>query len=173
MSGDEAQGLEQHAAAARALCESVPFGTLATLAREPAGSPFASVVGFALDAEWQPLFLLSGIAEHTLNVAVDPRASLLVVQDQPVGKSVSPLALGRVTLTGRVAAVPDATASAAREWYVAAHAEAERYFQLPDFRFYRLETEAIRYVGGFGRMAWVPRELFALPSTRAGLPARG
>jgi putative heme iron utilization protein len=163
---------ESHGAESRALCEAQRFGTLATLTREPAGYPFGSVVAYALDGSGDPLLLLSALAEHTGNIRVDPRASLLVVEPArsspassnasrgceprgPTTRQVSPLALARVTLLGRVESVPSDGIAEAHARYVAAHPEGERYLQLPDFTFYRLRVEGVRFVGGFGRMSWV------------------
>ena len=55
-------------------------GTLSTLALDPAGFPFGSIVSFGLDDRGDPLFVISQLAEHTRNLGVDPRASLLVTE---------------------------------------------------------------------------------------------
>src|SRR5262245_30950089 len=116
------------AAAARALCGRERQGMLATLAREPAGYPYGSLVLYALDERWRPLLLLSQLAEHTLNVRRDPRASLLVVEP-PAG--MDPLARARVTLLGPVAPVPETEEVGARERYLARHPTAALYLRLP------------------------------------------
>jgi len=72
--GGAAPQASDDAAAVRALCTRERFGTLATLARDPVGHPFASAVAFALGPDGQPLLLLSGLAEHTQNLHADPRA---------------------------------------------------------------------------------------------------
>jgi putative heme iron utilization protein len=69
--------------AARTLVDAATTGTLATVALDPAGYPFGSVVSFALDAAGEPLFVISELAEHTRNLGQDARASLLVAE-QPV-----------------------------------------------------------------------------------------
>jgi len=141
-----------HAERARTLTASHRAGSLATIARDPAGYPFGSLVAYALDPGGHPLLLLSGLAEHTKNFAADPRASLLVCED-PAGTD--PLALGRVTLLGRIERLPDEAREAAGEPYFAAHPRARSYLAMKDFAFYRLAVESVRYVGGFGRMSWV------------------
>ncbi|MGH9157873.1 MAG: HugZ family protein [Acidimicrobiales bacterium] len=142
-----------HAERARTLVASQSRGALSTLALEPAGSPFGSVVTFGLDPVGRPCFFVSTLAEHTRNVDVDPRASLLVVEDTPQGAD--PLASGRVTLIGTVAEVSDADErSAARAAYLAANPSAF-YVDYGDFRCMRLDVTSVRYVGGFGRMSWV------------------
>ena len=55
------------------------LGTLATHARDPQGFPYPTVVPFAPDASHRPVILVSGLAEHTRNLAADPRAGFLVV----------------------------------------------------------------------------------------------
>lgn len=146
---------------AHALCDAGRYGMLSTLARDPAGVPFGSLVSYAADERGRPLFLFSALAEHTDNVGADPRASLLVAEGAfpesgtALAPGAEPLALGRVTLLGRVIAVPAAEAGTAKARFLARHPEAATYLQLPDFAFYRLEVEGVRYVAGFGRMGWV------------------
>jgi len=140
-----------HAESARTLVEEGRSGNLSTLAAEPAGYPFGSVVNYALDADANPLLLTSDLAEHTGNFKRDPRASLLVVE----GGGGDPLAIGRVTLLGDVSPASD---DAAHERYLARHPSAKMYVEFRDFNLYRLTVRAIRYIGGFGRMQWVEAE---------------
>src|SRR5438094_6870104 len=84
-----------HAERARTLVSQISTGTLCTLALEPEGYPYGSFVTVAFD-EGHPIFLISGLAEHTKNLARDPRASLLVAE----GGSADPLANGRVPMPG-------------------------------------------------------------------------
>src|SRR3990172_5671505 len=88
-------------------------GTLATLARRPAGHPFASLMPYALDAGGHPLLLISAMAVHTQNLEADPRASLLITQPglPPEG---DPLAAGRLTLLGEALGLPPEDRAAAR-----------------------------------------------------------
>ena len=54
--------------AARTLVDAVALGTLSTLALDPPGHPFGSIVSFATDAGGSPLFVISELAEHTRNL---------------------------------------------------------------------------------------------------------
>ena len=145
-----------HAERARTLVASQTRGALSTIALDPAGTPFGSVVTYGLDARGNPWFFVSTLAEHTRNLEADSRASLLLVEEAPGGAD--PLASGRVTLLGAVADVdePDERA-AARSAYLAANPSAF-YVDYGDFRCLRLDVAAVRYVGGFGRMSWVDVE---------------
>jgi heme iron utilization protein len=148
-----------HAERARTLVASQTRGTLATIALQPAGTPFGSVVTYGVDDQGRPTFFVSTMAEHTRNLDADPRASLLVVEDTAPGAD--PLASGRVTLLGVVVEVSDPDERvAARSGYLAAN-PAAFYVDYGDFRCMRLTITDIRYVGGFGRMSWVDAELYA------------
>jgi len=148
-----------HAERARTLVAGGSRGALSTIAVEPQGSPFGSVVTYGLDPSGRPAFFVSTLAEHTRNLDADPRASLLVVEDTPAGAD--PLASGRVTLVGTVGELTDATERAlARSGYLAAN-PAAFYVDYGDFRCLRLEITGVRYVGGFGRMSWVDPASYA------------
>lgn len=148
-----------HAERARTLVAGAGRATLSTIAVDPAGYPFGSVVSFGLDEAGRPSFFVSTMAEHTRNLDADGRASLLVTEEVPDGAD--PLAAGRVTLIGTVAEVDDPDErAAAREGYLAANPNAF-YVDYGDFRCLRLAIESIRYVGGFGRMSWVDPPSYA------------
>jgi putative heme iron utilization protein len=128
-------------------------GALSTIAVDPPGVPFGSVITYGLDGQGRPNFFVSTVAEHTRNLDADPRASVLVIEDTPTGAD--PLASGRVTVLGVVGDVTDAEErSAARAAYLVSNPDAF-YVDYGDFRCLRLEVTHVRYVGGFGRMSWV------------------
>ena len=140
-----------HAERARTLVAGIPTGTLCTLAHEPEGYPYGSFVTVAFDSG-NPVFLISGLAEHTKNLERDPRASLLVAESV----SVDPLANGRVTLLGPCTRV-EGNGGSARDAFLAAHPNASYYADFRDFGFWRLDVASIRYIGGYGRMSWIDR----------------
>lgn len=153
-----------HGERVRTVAEAVGEGTLSTLAVEPAGHPFGSVVAFILDGEGHPVFVASRLAEHTRNFRADPRASLFLLPRPPEG--VDPLSLERATLLGSISPAERSL----RDAYLEAHPYARLYVDFRDMAFYRLTVEAIRYVGGFGRMSWVeaPEYLGATPDPISG-----
>ncbi len=134
----------------RTLLATARTGTLATLAVEPRGFPFGSLVAYAVDDVGRPLLCLSDLAEHSRNLAADPRASLMAC-DTGAG---DPLALARVTVLGSVAELRDAAREEALRAYRDRFPDAF-YAAFADFRLYRLDVASVRYVGGFGRMSWV------------------
>ena len=67
---------------AKRLLRVAQVGALATLDRA-SGGPLTTLVSVGSAYDGAPLFLLSTLAQHTKNLAADPRASLLL--DQPAG----------------------------------------------------------------------------------------
>lgn len=142
-----------HAERARTLAQQARSGALATIARDPAGFPFASLVTVAIDQRGRPIFLISELAEHTQNLVQREDASVLLAEAMDPARS--PLSLGRMTLLGPCRRVPAEERDEARATFLGAQPDAAYYADFKDFSFYRLEPTALRYVGGFGRMSWV------------------
>jgi heme iron utilization protein len=128
------------------------FGSLATTSIDPPGYPFGSLVGFAVDEVGRPVLCLSDLAEHSRNLLDCACASLMVTEAGDA--STDPLARGRVTLIGDLLTLEGQARNVAQRLYRAAHPSAF-YSDFDDFRYYRLQIVAVRYVGGFGRMSWV------------------
>jgi heme iron utilization protein len=150
-----------HGERARTLAASIPTGTLCTIATDPAGAPYGSLVTFAMDGP-SPVFFISELAEHTKNLHVDARASLLVAES---GEG-DPLAKGRVTLLGHARVLCDGSErDSAKDAYLSIHPNAAYYIDYSDFAFWRLDVESVRYIGGYGRMSWVD-----VAAWRAGEP---
>jgi len=133
------------AADARALVRRALKASLATIAAG-SGHPYASLITVATDAPGAPIFLISGLAQHTRNLSQDPRASILF---DGTGAAGDPLQGTRVTLFGRAEKVQD---EAVKRRFLARHPEAAFYADFPDFAFWRLEAEGAHYIGGFGRI---------------------
>jgi putative heme iron utilization protein len=133
---------------------------LGTIARDVPEHPFVTLVSVAFDRKGRALLLLSRLAEHTANLEACSRASLLV-SEAADGAGTDPLALGRVTLVGSCARVPEGDVDACRNAFLDRHPEASTYAGFADFGFFRLEASHVRYVGGFGRMSWVDTKTYA------------
>ena len=138
-----------HGERARTLLLGKTTGALSTVS--PAGYPHGSFVTFALH-EGDPVFLVSTLATHTKHLMKNPRASLLVFEDAHA----DPLAIVRGTLLGDARCLDDP--GPAREAFLAAHPQAAYYADFGDFSFWSLAVAELRYIGGYGRMSWVPLE---------------
>lgn len=113
------------------------------------GAPYASLVTVALDHDLSPILLLSGLSDHSRNIASDPRVSLLF--DGTDGHA-NPQTGPRVTLMGRARRDDDPRL---RDRFLARHPGAALYADFADFGFWRVEAERAHFVGGFGRAVWV------------------
>jgi putative heme iron utilization protein len=137
-------------AEAQRLVEASYDGVLSTLSLEVAGYPFGSVVPFCLDQHGRPLILIASIAQHTKNIAADPRVSLLVFErNEP-----------DLQAAGRVTVLADAARLAASERrfatrYFRYFPHATDYDLTHDFSFHALVPRRVRYIGGFGRIHWL------------------
>lgn len=136
---------------ARRLLRRARTAGLATLARRT-GHPFGSLVSVACEPDGTPILLMSTLAAHSRNLAADPRASLLFVEED----APDPQRGGRVTVVGRVETIAEPAAAARR--YLARQPEAGLYAGFADFSWFRLVVEDAHLVAGFGRAMRVRRE---------------
>jgi hypothetical protein len=107
---------------------------------------------YALDADGQPMFLISTMAMHTQNLLVDPRASLFVAEPATSGEA---LGASRVTVLGSVTRVPEHEVPQSRTVYLSGYPDSKYWVDFADFFFYRMDVIDVYYVGGFGVMGWV------------------
>lgn len=139
------------------LLHSQDTAALATQSSTLPGHPFASTVAFAPDEHHRPLLLISHLAEHTRNLAADPRASLLVSKLMDGGE------IARASLVGSVVRIEPDPLLVTR--YLRYQPAAERFLQLGDFAFHRFEPERVLVVGGFAQAGWLEgKALAAAPS---------
>jgi len=137
---------------ARRLVRAADRATLATLHRPgdaEAGSPYAALVLMAVDHDASPILLISGLAEHTKDIARDDRVSLLV--DGTAGLD-EPLTGPRVSLMGRIRRTEEPRH---RTRFLARHPGAATYADFRDFGFYWVEVARAHLVAGFGRIHWI------------------
>ncbi len=139
--------------AARALLEERRHGVLCTAHARNDGWPFGSIVPYALLPDGDPVVLLSAIAEHSRNLAAEPRACLFVHADVP-GADVQ--SAPRVALLVRDTLPEGPAAAAAAEVYFARFPEA-RATVAPDSAVHVLHVEKVRWIAGFGSMGWIER----------------
>ncbi|MDP5052999.1 MAG: pyridoxamine 5'-phosphate oxidase family protein [Congregibacter sp.] len=122
---------------------------LATLGEN--GYPYASYAPFARD-DSSFYVLLSDIAVHGVNLSQEPRASVLIIEDEdPAGELYA-----RVRVAYQVDAqklnLESEDGKSAIEHLVARHGERPGHLaQLADFHLFRLTPTRGRYVKGFGK----------------------
>ncbi|ADE10980.1 HugZ family pyridoxamine 5'-phosphate oxidase [Sideroxydans lithotrophicus] len=146
------------ARAARQLLRAHRYGALSTLSKKFNGHPFGSITPYLVDHDGSLLILISALAEHTKNILHDPRVSLITHnQEDPHIQT-----QGRITIVGTAAL--DAEREAAGKRYLRYFPEAQTYYDMADFQFFRIVPQALRYIGGFGDIHWIKAENYRTPA---------
>ncbi len=134
---------------ARQFLRSTHSGILSTHSAKFEGYPFGSVAPFVLDHDCLPVILISNIAEHTKNIAANPKVSLVVFAGTEDLQ-----ANARLTLLGEAIRIDKKDADL-RARYLRYIPQAAGYFDMHDFAFYRIRIAQARYIAGFGKMSWM------------------
>lgn len=124
-------------------------GVLSTTFRGRERWPYGSLVTYAPDTDGSPIFLFSGLSDHTGNLEKDARASLLV---ERALRRKNPQQGPRISILGTVAPTED---KRHRARFLARHPGAARYADFGDFGFYRMAVDRVHLVGGFARAQWL------------------
>jgi heme iron utilization protein len=146
---------------ARRMLRAHRYGALGTLSKKFDGYPFGSITPYLVEHDGSLLILISTLAEHTKNIRHDPRVSL-ITHDQ---RDPHIQTQGRVTVVGNARLEPNREQAGLR--YLRYFPEAQSYFAMHDFSFYRIRPVAIRYIGGFGKIHWVNMENYAVAQAEA------
>ncbi len=135
-------------------------GVLSTHSKAMLGFPFGSSVPYCLDAQGQPLILISRIAQHTHNLLADPKCSLLVGERDAADVQ----AVGRLTVLAQARKLEEAEAlDLAAQRYYRYFPESAGYHQAHAFDFWVLEPVRHRYIGGFGAIHWLDQVTLVNP----------
>lgn len=133
------------------------YGVLSTHSRSVPGYPFGSITPYVLGAAGEPVIYISTLAEHTKNVAADPRVSLTVFDPTDAA---DPQAGARLTVLADAYALTGEAAAAAGARYYRYFPAARAYADTHDFGFYALRAVRLRFIGGFGKIGWIePAEI--------------
>ena len=142
---------------ARQLLRAHRYGALSTLSKKFDGHPFGSITPYLVDHDGSLLILISALAEHTKNILHDPRVSLITHNQEDAHIQTQ----GRITLVGIAALEPKREQAGKR--YLRFFPEAQTYYDMPDFQFFRIAPLALRYIGGFGDIHWVKADRYQVP----------
>lgn len=127
----------------------------ATLSTDYKGTPFGSLVPYALDGNGNPIVFLSSLATHTKNLDKRPECSIMVVKVDHSDVFNS----ARVTLLGKMEMVND---DKIRDIFFGKFPKAKEYGEvLGDFSFYIMKIDKVYYIGGFGDINWIKVDDYA------------
>ena len=135
-------------------------GVISTQSLAVPGYPFGSIVPICQDQTGRPLLLLSHLAQHSRNLAADPRCALTLF-DHPAGDIQQ---ARRLTCIADCHPITDADALAR---YCRHFPNGRMYAEQLGFRLYRLRPLRLHYNGGFATARWLgaDRLLAPLPLT--------
>ena len=129
---------------------------LGTLADD--GEVSLSMVPYAIEpASGAFVALVSGLAAHTQQLQVQPRASLLICDSEDRSDHVHALSRISLQVDASWPTPGSAEADSAAKAYLARHAAAQMLTELPDFRWVRLRPLQARHVAGFGAARTIDR----------------
>ncbi|MBY6141672.1 pyridoxamine 5'-phosphate oxidase family protein [Leisingera daeponensis] len=139
---DEARALAQ------SLMAEARFAALGVLLED--GQPLVTRVAFGLDAQGQPVSLVSDLALHTGALRRHPPCSLMVGEPGAKGDA---LTHPRLSLLAEAEFVPrqGPAHEALAATYLRHHPKAKLYLQFADFSFVRFAVTAAHLNGGFGK----------------------
>lgn len=99
---------------------------------------------------------LSSLAKHSKNIKKNAHVGFMICSPETTADS--PLALARLSFTGILQAVPEQDKQGYQQAYLANIPDAAPLFSFPDFTLYRLNTQSIFWVGGFGQARTVSKQ---------------
>lgn len=134
------------------LVEVIENSKIASLGTCNNNQPFVSMVAFSTNDNFSELYILiSQLAKHSKNIAVNNKISLMICQ--PETESDNPQTLARISITGAAHLIEKNTEEyiSAKNSYLTKNTSAVMYFSLGDFQLYKLEIDKGRYVAGFAK----------------------
>ncbi len=144
---------------ARTLLRSHEKAMLATHSFSKSGFPFGSVTTYMTDYQGNPIIYISHLAQHTKNIIENPMLSFLISQDNEHDINAG----ARLTLLGIAMPVDEIEVSGIADKFFKQYPDSQKYQGTHDFKFYRIQVEHVRYIGGFGQIYWLNVDDFLLP----------
>ena len=125
-------------------------GVLSTVSKKYEGYPFGSFVTFISGADRSIIFYASDIAQHTINLKSNSKACITLFNLSEGDKQDS----ARLSLMGDVKKIDKDVEEISRK-FIEFFPESSQYSNMHDFNFYSLNISQVRWIGGFGKIAWL------------------
>ena len=125
-------------------------GVLSTVSKKYEGYPFGSFVTFISGADRCIIFYASDIAQHTINLKNNSKACITLFNLSEGDKQDS----ARLSLMGDVKKIDKDVEEISRQ-FIEFFPESSQYSKMHDFNFYSLNISQVRWIGGFGKIAWL------------------
>ena len=128
-------------------------GILSTISKKNKDYPFGSFTTFITGRDRKIYFYLSDIAQHTINFKNNSRACLTISRNKDDNYDVQNCQ--RLTLMGDIKNVPKENLQYCKNKFFFIFPESKKYLKFHGFNFYQLEINSVRWIGGFGKIAWL------------------
>lgn len=138
------------------LIENSKIGSLGTCNNN---QPFVSMVAFSINDNYSEIYILiSQLAKHSKNIAVNNKISLMICQ--PETEAENPQTLTRFSITGTAHLIEKNTEDyiSAKNNYLIKNSSAVMYFSLGDFNLYKMKIDKGRFVAGFAKTFNISKE---------------
>ena len=137
------------------LLHSSRSGILSTISKKNKNYPFGSFATFVTARDRTIYFYFSDIAQHTINLKENPKACLTIsksISNEDVQNS------QRLSLMGNIKSIKESNKEYCKNKFHEFFPESKKYMNFHGFNFYQLEINSIRWIGGFGKIAWLETE---------------
>ena len=128
---------------------------LSTISKKFDGFPFGSYITYVTGRNRSIYLYASDIAEHTKNLLNNPKACITVSRSKDEEDKQNS---SRLTIMGNLREISDDILEDCKARFHKFLPESKTYSQMHDFKFYELKTENIRWIGGFGEIAWLKKD---------------
>ena len=128
---------------------------LSTISKKFDGFPFGSYVTYVSGRNRDIYLYASDIAEHTKNLKNNPKACITISKSKVKEDKQNS---ARLTIMGKLIEITEEKLEDCMSRFQKFLPESKKYSQMHDFKFYELKTENIRWIGGFGEIAWLKRD---------------
>ena len=144
--------LKAYELSAAYLLRTTTSGILSTISKAYKGYPFGSYVTYISGPDRSIYIYASTLAQHTKNLFKDSKACLTLSREKINDDKQNSQ---RLTLMGDLEPVMETDKEYIKKRFHTFLPESKKYSKLHDFDFYKLSLLKIRWIGGFGEIAWL------------------
>ncbi len=130
-------------------------GILSTISKKYDDYPFGSFVTYVSGRSRTVYLYLSDLADHTKNLKHTPKACLTINTLNTSGDKQNS---ARLTLVGDLVPINKTEFESCKNRFYQILPESKNYAKMHDFNFYKIQIKNIRWIGGFGKIAWLNNE---------------
>ena len=130
-------------------------GILSTISKSFRGYPFGSYVTYITGLDRSIYIYASTMAQHTKNLFQDSKACITLSRERENDDKQNSQ---RLTLMGDLTPIEKDKTGFIKDRFHMFLPDSKKYSALHDFDFYKLSLLKIRWIGGFGEIAWLKNE---------------